>query len=78
MFKNDINANSGIVWNLLVEQGALPVRKIGELTGFREIMIVLALGWLAKENKIRFFEQSETIYVEAIYSNFGMHTEMYF
>jgi hypothetical protein len=50
MLKHDIGINAGVIWNLLNEKGALTERKIGELTGLKEVMITMALGWLARED----------------------------
>jgi len=66
MYKNDIGINSGVIWHLLSDKGALSIREIGELTNYREAFILLSLGWLARENKIRFFEKNEITYVELI------------
>lgn len=53
MLKNDIGKKAGTIWRLLAENGELTLRQIGEFTGFRENVIYLALGWLAREKKIR-------------------------
>ena len=74
MYKNDIGINAGTIWQLLSEKGELSIREIGELTNFREPFIYLALGWLARENKIRFYEKSGMVYVELDH----IATEMYF
>ncbi|MDU1890837.1 MAG: winged helix-turn-helix domain-containing protein [Dysgonomonas sp.] len=64
MLKEDIGLNSGIIWHLLFDNGTLSVRQIGELTGYKDKMIVLSLGWLAREDKINFVEKNDTIYIE--------------
>jgi len=75
MLKHDIGVNAGIIWNLLHEKGALTARKIGEITGFREVLIMLSLGWLAREDKIEFSEKNDTVYIEL---KKGSYSEMYF
>ena len=75
MLKHDIDIKAEIIWDLLCENDALTVKEIGEITGFKEVLITMALGWLAREDKIDFFEKNNVIYVELkkiIYS------EMYF
>ena len=67
MLKHDIGVNAGIIWNLLKEKGALTTREISELTGFRESVLILSLGWLARENKINFFEKDNLTYIELSY-----------
>jgi Protein of unknown function (DUF2582). len=64
MLKNDIGIHAGVIWNLLSENGKLTVRGIGEQTNYREDMIHLAVGWLARENKICFSEENNTLYIE--------------
>jgi predicted transcriptional regulator len=74
MIKNDIGINAGAIWRLLNEKGALSIEEIAEYTNFRLMYIHNALGWLAREDKIRFFEKSETMYVELT----AHYQEMYF
>lgn len=62
--KNDVGLDAGKIWHLLSERGVLSIRKIGEVTHYRESFIFLALGWLARENKIRFFDKSGDLHVE--------------
>ena len=64
MIKSDIGENAGVIWNLLSERGILSIRQIGEITGFRSLVISLALGWLAKENQIRFIDKNSIIHIE--------------
>jgi hypothetical protein len=59
MLKYDIGVNAGVIWHLLLGSGALSVIEIAELTGYREKMIMLSLGWLAREDKIRFLEDNK-------------------
>ena len=73
MYKNDIGINSGVIWHLLSDKGALSIREIGEYTNYREAFILLSLGWLARENKIRFFEKNEMVYVELIHTISDMY-----
>lgn len=64
MLKNDIEINALAIRRLLISnQGELSIREIGEYTDFKEVMIVLSLGWLAKENAIEFRLKEEIIYV---------------
>lgn len=64
MLRDDIGINAGIIWNLLYEKGELSIMELCELTNYREDMISLALGWLAREDKIRFFEAENALCVE--------------
>jgi hypothetical protein len=74
MYKNDIGINAGVIWRLLSDKGALSIRELGELTNYRESFIYLSLGWLSREDKIRFLEKDGAVYVELTHSV----TEMYY
>lgn len=63
MIKNDIGINAGTIWNLLSEKGELSINEIVELTKYRESYILLALGWLARENKVQFFDKNGSLFV---------------
>jgi Winged helix-turn-helix domain (DUF2582) len=64
MNKNDVSTDAGKIWCLLSERGILSIRKIGEMTHYHDSLIFLALGWLAKEDKIRLFEKSGMLHAE--------------
>lgn len=74
MYKNDIGINAGVIWHLLSEKGVLSIREIGELTNYRESFIHFSLGWLSREDKIRFLEKEGMMYVELNH----FISEMYF
>lgn len=74
MLKNDIGINAGVIWQLLSNEGALSITQIGEFTGYNEKNIYLALGWLFRENKIRFIYRNEILYLELNNST----SEMYY
>lgn len=64
MMKNEVGQFAGTVWQLLSERKNMSIRKIGEMTNYAESRIFLALGWLAREDKIQFRDQSGILYVE--------------
>jgi hypothetical protein len=64
MYKTDIGINAGVIWRLLSDKGTLSIREIGEFTHYRESFLFLALGWLAREDKIRFYEKEGVLYVK--------------
>jgi RNAse (barnase) inhibitor barstar len=74
MIKNDIGINAGIIWQLLNEKGALPINAIETHTKFSNEYVLYALGWLARENNIVFFEKDDVMQVK-LTNNFS---EMYF
>lgn len=64
MIKSDIGINAGTVWQLLSEKRKLSVLELIELTGYSDSYLNLALGWLARENKVRFEYIEGYLYVE--------------
>lgn len=64
LMMNDVGVDAGRIWHLLSERGVLSIRKIGEIVNCRESVVFLALGWLARENKVRFLDESGVLYVE--------------
>ncbi len=63
MLKEDIGFNAGTIWHLLSEKGTLSLIELEELTGYKKDLILFALGWLARENKIEFSDRGGTISV---------------
>jgi hypothetical protein len=64
MSKDDVGTKSGTIWTLLSDKGKLSIREIGEFTNSRDSHIFLALGWLLRENKIRFINENGTLCAE--------------
>ena len=52
-----IGENTGLIWNAL-QEGALSLKALKKATKLKEADLNLALGWLARENKI-YFEEAE-------------------
>lgn len=75
MLKNDIGINAGAIWRLLSEKGKLSLKEIIEFTNYKEYYILLALGWLSRENKISFSDRKGVLHVEL---NNGYMTEIYY
>ena len=68
--------NAGIVWNILYKNNLLTDLELIELTSLREYEIYIAIGWLAKENKIKkngkYFKLDETNFGIDIGKNAGL------
>lgn len=47
-----IGYNAGLVWNALNDSEALGLKQIKKVTKLKDKELYLALGWLARENKI--------------------------
>ncbi len=63
MIKFDIGANAGIIWRLLSEKRSLTMKQLEEVTGFERQELMLALGWLSRENKIGFAQKGNDMLV---------------
>ncbi|WP_342382786.1 winged helix-turn-helix domain-containing protein [Bacteroides ovatus] len=66
MIKDTIGTDAGIIWQLLFEKNILSISEIEEHTSIDPFNMVLAIGWLARENKIHFLTENDTLYVELI------------
>lgn len=64
MIKKSIGTNAGVIWQLLLEKGRLSIKEIENGIDIELLDMGLALGWLARENKVRFIENDEISYVE--------------
>ncbi|HVX12271.1 MAG TPA: winged helix-turn-helix domain-containing protein [Pirellulales bacterium] len=47
-----IGETAGVVWHLLAEKGPLSMAQVVKQTGEARDLVMLALGWLAREDKI--------------------------
>lgn len=63
MNRTDIDADADIIWSLLAKHGTLSYQELAELTGFHDDMLLLSLGWLAREDKIVFHEDALGLHV---------------
>lgn len=63
MNKDDIGMNAGKVWMLLSDYAKWDYATLKEKSGLSDIELGAALGWLAREDKIILYRESEEIYV---------------
>lgn len=52
MNKKSIGTNAGIIWNLLNNNQKWSIQQLHDASGISEKEICMAIGWLARENKI--------------------------
>lgn len=57
---HDIGTAAGVIWKILKDKGETSVSRLGKTTGLSSSMLHLALGWLAREDKIRFRRDRRT------------------
>ena len=58
MMTTKIGENAGLIWNAL-QEGALTFKALKKATKLKNDELYLALGWLARENKLAFAEGEE-------------------
>lgn len=63
MEKGKIGTDAGIIWQLLNEKGNVRIVDLKKATKKDIKDIYLALGWLARENKIQFIEMEKELAV---------------
>jgi len=66
---NEIGENAGKIWRLLNSQGQSDISKITRLTDLKTEDVYSAIGWLSRENKIRFICKDEQLMFELISNN---------
>ncbi|WP_029906622.1 winged helix-turn-helix domain-containing protein [Prevotella sp. 10(H)] len=64
MTEKDVGINAGNIFTLLSHKGRLTIREIGDHTHCRDRVIFMALGWLLRENKVRFSDRNGLLCVE--------------
>lgn len=62
MIKETIGMNAGLIWSAL-ESGAQSVKAVKKATKLKEADLNLALGWLAREDKVVFTEVEGELFV---------------
>ena len=67
MLKTEIGNNAGKIWQFLDTNGEKSFSEIEKALSIKKADILLALGWLARENKIFFVEEKKSILVTLIY-----------
>lgn len=55
-----IGETAGLVWRILAEQGPLSLAKLVKEADVHRDLVMQAIGWLAREDKIEIDEQGRT------------------
>ncbi|OIO74390.1 MAG: hypothetical protein AUJ85_05890 [Elusimicrobia bacterium CG1_02_37_114] len=58
-----IGENAGKVWQILRGKGKMNISAIKKATGLDDRKLYMALGWLAREGKVRFEQQRQQILI---------------
>lgn len=64
MLKKLISSDTIFIMQLLSVYEMLTIKELENLTGYWEMYIYLALGWLSKEDKIRYKETDKGLCIE--------------
>lgn len=67
MNNQEIGENAGLVWQILDNNGEMQTNELWSLSELSLIDFNLALGWLARENKISFYESDTKKCISLIY-----------
>jgi hypothetical protein len=63
MEKDKIGSNAGIIWQILDANGNVKISDLKKATKLDIKDVYLSLGWLARENKVIFFEMDNELAV---------------
>lgn len=66
MWEMKIGENAGIIWQTLNSKGEQNISALKRNTKLDDKNLYLALGWLAKENKISFVQKPRQIMIGLI------------
>jgi hypothetical protein len=66
MWTQRIGEDAGKVWRLLREPGEMNLAGLKQRAGFTDQELCLALGWLAREGKVKFFKVRNQVMVALV------------
>ncbi len=67
MIKSQIGTNAGEIWQFLNKNGDKSIVEIAKAMKMKTNDVLMALGWLARENKVFFYEENEGVFVTLIF-----------
>ena len=67
MIKSQIGTNAGEIWQFLNKNGDKSIVEIAKAMKMKTNDVLIALGWLARENKVFFYEENEGVFVTLIF-----------
>jgi hypothetical protein len=59
--RDEIGNAAGVVWEFLDRQGETVLVTLKDRTGLSEGILFMALGWLAREEKVNLLKEERTI-----------------
>jgi len=67
MIKSQIGINAGKVWQFLDEKKESSLKEIKSELSLKNEDLWLALGWLARENKVFFYKENKDYRITLVY-----------
>lgn len=61
-----VGVTAGKVWDTLHKDGPLPISQLPKKVHERDVVVYQALGWLAREDKIRYEAKGKTTLVSLV------------
>ncbi|MEZ5104469.1 MAG: winged helix-turn-helix domain-containing protein [Draconibacterium sp.] len=66
MLKSKIGINAGEIWQFLDKNGEITFSEIEQALPMGKADTMMAIGWLARENKVSFYEKGDDILVSLV------------
>lgn len=63
MKTDEVKDNATLIWHMIAGKGIVPVSEICNKAGRTKDVVMLALGWLMQENKIRLSDDDNVVEV---------------
>ncbi|TWV09874.1 winged helix-turn-helix domain-containing protein [Bacteroidaceae bacterium HV4-6-C5C] len=63
MDKREIGSNAGKIWKLLSDNAKWDYGTLKRKSGLKDKELGAALGWLAREDKIEFYQDEDELYI---------------
>ncbi|MDD5687749.1 MAG: winged helix-turn-helix domain-containing protein [Elusimicrobia bacterium] len=61
-----IGESAGKVWQVLNKKGQVEINAIKKATNLNDGSLYMALGWLAREGKVKFEQKQQKVYISLI------------
>lgn len=58
-----IGKTAGLVWQILKEKDAVEISSLPRMSKEKSVIVYQALGWLARENKLKYRKKGDKVYV---------------
>jgi len=66
MEKEKIGLNAGLIWQKMEVKGEMSINELKKITKLDVKQLYLALGWLARENKVLLYSDKEELHISLL------------